>query len=124
MSGTYQIDGNLFIENPIQKQWQRQNVAVGTLGKPIADTYWSLGFSFSMLRSGSGTASAQLMQLYLDGGLHSAVLPHPATGDLALFSGVSIDNVSFSFTDVDRDRWVGNANMQLGHISLNLCWDT
>lgn len=123
MSGTYQIDGSLFIENPIQKQWRRQNVGTGTSGKPISETYWTIGFSFSTLSAGSGTASAQLMQLWLNEGLHTAIIPNPITGELSLFSGVAIDMVNFVFTDVDRDKWVGNATMQLSHISLASCWD-
>jgi len=123
MSGTYQIDGDLFIENPLQKRWTRSSLGVGTFGKPIAAQFWSLDFSFGEMSAGSGTASSYLVAKWLGDGLHSAVLPHPLTGDLALFSGVAIDNVSFTYTDQDRDKWVGNARMKLSHISLNNSWD-
>ena len=118
----YKIDGTLFIENPIQKQWLRQNVAVSTKGNPIAGSYWTLGLSFSTLSAGSGTASEQFMTKYLEGGLHSAELPHPVDGQLTIFSGVAIEQVSFSFSEVDRDKWVDSCFVQLGHISLGLSW--
>jgi len=123
MSGTYQLDGDLFIENPLQKRWTRQNLGVTSFGKPIPSQYWALDFSFGAMRAGSGTASSYLMEKWIGSGLHSAVLPHPLTGDLALFSGVAIDNVAFSFTEQDRDRWAGSVRMKLSHVSLSLAWD-
>jgi len=123
MSGTYRIDGDLFITNPLRKKWSRRNIGATPAGKPIPSQLWSLDFSFSEMRAGSGTASSYLMEKWLSDGLHTAVLPHPLTGDLALFSGVAIEQVNFTFTDKDQDKWAGNARMQLSHISLTNSWN-
>jgi len=123
MSGTYAIDGDLFIQNPLNKSWRREQIGTTGQGSPIFSNYWELDLSFGNLRVGSGSAAAYLMEKYLAGGLHSAVLPHPQTGFLTTFSGVAITDVNFTLTDIDRDRWSEGGRMVLNHISLSVSWE-
>lgn len=123
MSGTYQIDGELFITNPLSKRWQRQSLGHAGSAPPIYTPYWTFEVSFGTLAYGSGSAQSFLMDKWLEDGLHGAVLPHPKTGYLSIFSGVSIESVTFDIPEFDRDRWTTGGRMILGHISLESSWD-
>lgn len=122
MSGTYQIDGQLFITQPLDKQWHRQVLGRKGSGEPVYSPYWSLSLSFPILDFGSGSAGNWLIQHWLDNELHSAVLPHPVSGFLTTFSGVAIDDVSVSILDYDSDSWIGGVQVNLSHIALSNSW--
>jgi len=122
MSGTYQIDGQLFVTQPIQKQWQRQQLGKLGTGEPVFGSYWSLSLSFPIMEFGSGSAGNFLMQHWLDDELHSAVLPHPQSGFLTVFSGIAIDDVQLNIMSFDRDGWVDSGRITMSHLCLDQSW--
>lgn len=117
MSGTYRIDGELFPQNPIAKRWQRQSVAVGGVGETIYSDFWQVELSFGTLESNPDIAFFE--NKWLSGGLHSAVLPHPRTGELVGFTGVNIQEFNHEFNDIDSDSWAESGRLVLNHISLS-----
>lgn len=117
MSGTYKLDGSLFTKNPIAKRWQRQQIAVGGTGQGIYSAFWQIELTFSILSLADVTF---FENLWLGGGLHTAVLPHPKTGALTGFTGVNIQSFDYSFNDVDGDQWTEDSpSLVLNHISLS-----
>jgi len=118
MSGTYQIDSTLFPKNPLSKRWQRQQIATSGVGSSIYADFWQLEMSFGALKV-SGEVSF-FENLWLTGGLHTAVLPHPKTGTLTGFTGINISEFVYSLNDVERDNWAeAGATLSLNHISLS-----
>jgi hypothetical protein len=117
MSGSYKLDGSLFSQNPIAKRWSRQQVARSGVGESIYSSFWQIELSFSSLETDPDIAYFE--NLWLTGGLHTAVLPHPKTGHLTGFTGVNIADFSYEFTDVDSDGWGEGARLLLDHISLS-----
>lgn len=117
MSGTYKLDGNLFTENPIAKRWSRQPIDTTGVGEAIYSDFWQLELSFGALKVVDEMSF--FMTRWLAGGLHTAVLPHPATGHLTGFTGTNIQDVSFEFTDIDSDYWADGGRVILNHISLS-----
>lgn len=117
MSGTYKIDGILFPKNPIAKRWTRQQIATSGVGESIYTDFWSVELSFGALEVASEMSF--LETIWLTTGLHTAVLPHPVTGQLVGFTGVNIADVSFEFTDIDSDYWADGGRCLLNHISLS-----
>ena len=122
MSGTYQIDGFIFKEQPLQKQWQRTPIGRLGNGEPVYSAFWDISLSFGTLELGTGTSTAQFMQYWVDNKIHSAVLPHPVSGSLTVFSGIAIDEIQYAIGDFDVDAWVSNLYLKLSHITLNPCW--
>lgn len=118
MSGTYQLDGELFAKNPIAKRWQRQQVAVSGVGESIFAAPWQLQMTFSILDV--ATTVSFFEGKWLAGGLHTAVLPHPKTGHLTGFTGVNIDSFDYSFSDIGGDAWTESGpTLTLNHIRLD-----
>lgn len=116
MSGTYQLDGELFTKNPLAKRWQRRKIAADGVGQPIFTSFWQLELSFGTLETQSDVDFFE--GKFLAGGLVSAVLPHPKTGNLTGFTGVAIEEFSYEYNDVEADSWAESARMLLGHINL------
>jgi hypothetical protein len=117
MSGTYKLDGQLFSKNPIAKRWQRQRVATSGVGESIYSNFWRIELSFGALETNPDVAYFE--DRFLAGGLHTAILPHPKTGELTGFTGVNIADFNYEFTDVDSDGWGEGGRMILDHISLS-----
>ena len=117
MSGTYKLDGTLFTRNPLTKTWNRQAIAVHGTNEPIFTDFWNLDMSFGWLES--ATEMNFFEDAFLDGGEHTAQLPHPQTGQLTGFTGVFISEFSFEFNDIDRNKYAVGARLVLEHISLS-----
>lgn len=117
MSGTYQLDAQLFPKNPLTKRWQRQPVATSGVGEPIYSDFWQIEMNFGTLETQDEAGFFETR--WLAGGLHSAVLPHPQTGQLTGFTGVAIQDFTYELTDVERDFWADGGLLVLGHISLS-----
>ena len=118
MSGTYQLDGELFTKNPIAKRWQRQQIASSGVGESVFAAPWQLQMTFSHLSVATDVAFFE--GKWLVGGLHTAVLPHPKTGNLTGFTGVNIESFDYSFNDIDSDGWTESGpTLTLSHIRLN-----
>lgn len=116
MSGTYEIDGTLFPRNPLRKRWSRRAVAVKGTGEPIFSAFWNIELSFGAMEVNGENSYFEAH--YLNGGLHTAKLPHPFDGTLVTFTGVSFAEVNFEFSDVDQDFWAMNSRVKLDHINL------
>jgi hypothetical protein len=117
MSGTYKLDGALFERNPLTKTWSRQQVSVYGTNEAIFTDFWRLEMSFGWLES--ATEMNFFENAFLDGGEHTAQLPHPQTGQLTGFTGVFIDEFAHEFNDVERNKYAVGARLILGHISLS-----
>lgn len=117
MSGTYKLDGVLFPKNPIVKRWTRQQIDTTGVGESIYSDFWQIELTFGALVVANEMSF--LESRWLTGGLHTATLPHPVTGQLVGFTGVNIADVSFEFTDVDSDYWADGGRALLNHISLS-----
>ena len=112
MSGTYELDSLLFPRNPLNKTWTPTQVGRGGTREPIFSDVWRLELQFSTLEV-IGEHSF-FMSRFVTGGLYNAVLPHPITGQLTGFTGVSIEDYRGPFTDVDSDYWAENPRLTLG----------
>lgn len=117
MSGTYQLDGNLFTKNPLAKRWQRQQVARSGVGESIYSDFWQIELSFGILSVADDIPFFEAQ--WFAGGLHTAVLPHPETGNLTGFTGVNIAEFGYEFNDVEADSWADGGRLLLDHISLS-----
>lgn len=118
MSGTYQIDNTLFPKNPLTKRWQRQQIATSGVANSIYSDFWQINMTFGTLKTSDEVSFFE--NLWLTGGLHTAILPHPKTGALTGFTGVNIADFAYSFNDVERDSWAeAGATLLLNHISLS-----
>ena len=116
MSGTFQLDSELFPRDPLTKRWQRQRVATASIGGGIFIDFWQLEMRFGTLDTQG--ESDFFMDKFLQGGLHDAVLPHPEDGSLVSFTGVAIANYSFSFGDIDRDGFANNPTLTLASVPV------
>lgn len=117
MSGTYKLDGLLFSRNPLNKTWSRDQVGVHGTNEPIYTAFWRLDMSFGWL-----TSAAEMnffMDKFLDGGPHTAQLPHPITGHLTGFTGVHIAEFSYEFNEYERNKYAVGARLTLEHINLS-----
>lgn len=109
MSGTYQISlpnsstMQQFSCNPLSKRWLAERIGTGGQREPIFASFWQLEMNFSILEVRG--ESDFFMSRFVAGGLYNAYLPHPISGALVGFTGVSIESVDFGFADVERDRW-------------------
>lgn len=113
VSGTYQVNG-LLPKNPLTKRWQRSKLASGGRGAAFHANLWQLELNFGTLEI---KEHGRMFQKFMDGGLNSGLLPHPANGQLTQFTGVSILNYSFSFGDVDNNGWALSPVMALGVVN-------
>lgn len=111
MSGTFQIDGNLFPSNPLDKTWQAEKVDHKGTREPVFSGVWTLNLSFAI----TSTSDAEFFQARFiqDGQRHTAVLPHPITGQLATFTGVYIDEFQGTFDQYDYNAYQSDVNMTL-----------
>ncbi|MHC4413233.1 MAG: hypothetical protein ACYSW6_09760 [Planctomycetota bacterium] len=116
MSGTFQLDSQLFPKDPLTKRWTRQRVATSGPGEGIFIDFWQLEMRFGTLSTQA--ESDFFMDKFLADGLHDAILPHPEDGSLQSFTGVAIANYSFSFGDVDRDSFAENPTLTLASIPV------
>lgn len=111
MSGTFQLDNQLFPCDPITKRWTPQQVAVSGLREPIFTNIWRFECSFGILTTQG--QSDFFMTRFITGGLYPVVLPHPITGQLVSFTGAAIDAYSFDWNDIDRNAYAVGARLIL-----------
>jgi len=112
MSGTFQLGGALFPRDPLTKRWTPDQVGRRGTREPIFTDIWRLELGFGTLES-IGEHDF-FMSRFITGGLYSAVLPHPTTGLLVSFTGVSIEDYGAEFNDVDHNTWAEGARLVLG----------
>lgn len=112
MSGTYQLDSQLFPKNPLRKRWVPNRVATRGTGEPILTDIWRFEVSFGILET-IGDVSFFESRFFRLGGLYPAVLPHPETGQLTGFTGVAIENFDYEFPDWEAEFYAENATMSL-----------
>ena len=112
MSGTYQLDSQLFPRNPLFKTWTPEQVGRRGTREPIFSDVWRLELQFSTLET-IGEHDFFISR-FIAGGLYNAVLPHPITGLETSFTGVSIESYQGPFSDVESDFWAENPRLTLG----------
>lgn len=118
MSGTYQLDGTLFPKNPLTKRWSRQQIAVSGVGESIYTDFHQIEMSFGILEHDNEISFFE--DAWLGGGLHTVVLPHPKTAVLTGFTGVNIQDFTWTFNDVASDSFTEQGStLTLNHISLS-----
>lgn len=117
MSGTFKIDGSLFPKDPLAKRWTRQSIARGGTGEAIYSAFWQIELSFGTLSVSDEVSFFE--GKWIDGGLHSVVLPHPKTGVLTGFTGCNISDFSYEFNDIDSNTWAEGARLVIDHINLS-----
>lgn len=116
MSGTYSISHigsstlQLFPENPLSKSPRLNRVATSGAGAPIFAAFFQWDFNWG---PGPRSDVTFFESRYIAGGLYNALLPHPITGALVGFTGVAIDDVSYTFNDVERDSWYDSLRVSL-----------
>ena len=115
-TGTFKLDGEFFPTDPIAKRWGRDDVASSGVGESVYAAFWRLELSFPLLESDQ---LAFFHDRWTAGGLHTAVLPHPRTGQLVGFTGVNIQDWAFEFNDVEQNKWGEGPRLVLGHISMS-----
>ena len=99
-----------FLSNPLTKTPHLQRIATGGQGEPIFGAFFTWDFSWENLPR---SEALFFESRYIAGGLYNAVLPHPRTGVLTGFTGVAIESVDYTVSDVERDTWVESLSMTL-----------
>lgn len=117
MSGTFQLDGTLFPKDPLIKRWTRQRIAASGVGEPIYTAFWQIEMTFGLLDAADEVSYFE--DKWLTGGLYTAVLPHPKTGQLVGFTGVAISDFTYEFNDFDSNAWAEGSQLTLTHINLS-----
>ena len=110
VSGSYQI-GGVLPKDPLTKRWQRQKIASGGRGAVIHSNLWQLQLSFGTLKIAE---HGVLFRRFVTGGLYDAFLTHPTDGALTSFTGVSILDYGWSFTDVEDNAYAISPTITLG----------
>lgn len=116
MSGTYSIAAigssiqAQFPANPLTKSPRLQRVGTSGAGGPIFAAFFTWDFGWG---PGPRSDVTFFESRYINGGLYNALLPHPITGALVGFTGVAIDDVSYTFNDVERDSWYDSLRVTL-----------
>jgi hypothetical protein len=109
-TGTFQIDGELFPSNPLEKSWGSESLGNYGTRAPFISGTWNLSLSFAITSS----SDAKFFQTrFIQGDRKAAVLPHPITGELALFTGVYIDQFQGDFDQYDYNNYQTSVNMNL-----------
>lgn len=116
MSGTYSIDGIQLGIMPGIKTWQFRSNFAGGGGRDQLPAFWNAEWVFPVMSTETGSTLALLASKYDEGGLHSIVMSHPATGYLTIFSGVAIASYMADIVDVDDDGYAQNVKVGLTHI--------
>jgi hypothetical protein len=117
MSGTYQISqiGSstmaLWPSNPLTKTPRLNRVGTSGAGAPIFAAFFTWDFGWSA--EARANVAPFFESRYIAGGLYNALLPHPITGALVGFTGVAIEDVSYTINDVERDSWVDGYRVTL-----------
>jgi hypothetical protein len=120
MSGTYQLSRpssstmELMPENPLSKSPRLNRVGTSGAREPIFSSFFTWDFGWG---PGPRSDIAFFESRYIAGGLYNAILPHPITQSLTGFTGVSIEDVSYTINDIERDSWYDSLTVTLG---LNL----
>ncbi len=111
-TGSFQLGGAYFPTDPLNKRWAAQEVGRRGTREPIFSDIWRLEMDFGTLQT-QGEHDF-FMTRYITGGLYVAQLPHPITGLLVGFTGVSIESYEATFNDVQQNYWAEGARLVLG----------
>lgn len=117
MSGTYELDAELFPHDPVAKRWKREDVGTGGEAESIYSGFWQIELDFPILLAAS--EASFFYDRWMAGGLHDARLPHPRDGTLTDFTGVNIKSWDYEFMDVDSDDWADRPRLVLTHIHMS-----
>lgn len=111
----YKLDGLSFTCGPTSKRWSQQQIARKGNVEAVFAAFWQLDLTFGDRPVSDATF---FEQRWFAGGLHTISAPHPETGIMTGFTGVAIRDVSYGFTDIDRNTWVDSLSVTFGRIWL------
>jgi len=117
MSGTFEMDNLQFPLDPLAKRWRRQEAGRSGEGEPIFSDFWTLEMDFGVLEA-TGDFDF-FFDRFTAGGLHTAILPHPRSGELVGFTGIAFVSLETEYNDVDANSWVEGTRVVLDRISLS-----
>lgn len=80
--------------------------------EPIFSAIWRFECEFGP--SPSSDIGPFFERRFIAGGLYNCMFPHPITSQLVGFTGVSIDESSFDWTDVERNSWTDGFRIVFG----------
>lgn len=112
MTTRYKLGGVNFPKDPLTKRWNANRIAAKGNREPVFAAVWQLECSFGTLVVDGENSFFE--SRFIAGGLYSAILPHPITGNMTGFTGVSIEEASFEFNDIENDRWATNPRVTFG----------
>lgn len=104
MSGTFELDNQLFPTDPISKRWSRQEAGKGANRVPVFSSVWSLSLRFPTLES--RTQANFFESRYMAGGLYNLKAPSPHDGTLTTYTGVAIESFEYTTNDIESQAWV------------------
>jgi hypothetical protein len=110
------IDDIPLLVQPDGIVWDRVINAKAGQGAPIYGRYWTCRLSNGVTQAVSHGVMFELM----DGEVHTARLPHPATGTMTLYSNVYVDKVASRFVLKSGVLAVAGLDMLLSRISVTL----
>jgi hypothetical protein len=116
MSGSYQLSAigsstmSLWPSNPLTKTPRLNRLATSGAGAPIFAAFFQWDFGWG---PGPRSDMSYFESRYIAGGLYNAILPHPITGALVGFTGVAIEDVSYTLGEVERDSWYDSLRVTL-----------
>lgn len=112
---SYRLDGQNFTCGPLSKRWDQQQIARKGTVESVFAAFWQLELTFG----DRPVSDAKFFESrWFAGGFHTISVPHPTTGVMTGFTGVAIRDVSYGYTDIERNSWVDSLQVTFGHIYL------
>lgn len=112
---SYRLDGQDFTCGPLSKRWSQQQIGRRGNVEAIFSAFWQLELTFG---DRPKSDAVFFESRWFAGGLHTISAPHPNTGMMTGFTGVAIRDVSYGYTDIERNSWVDSLSVTFGHIYL------
>ena len=115
MSGTFEIDGELFPVDPIKKRWSPVRSSTYGTAAPGIQNIRGLTLQFPTMEMNGQSSFFQAK--FMQGGLHTIKVVDPHHGGLTTFTGVTIENYQFTIPQNDNQYWAQSPNLSL---SINI----
>lgn len=113
MSGTFQLDGSLFPENPIKTHWIQGKVGIKGTGEPVYINYWQCEMELPYLTS---VQKSYFLQKKFTPGSHVFIATSPLDDSLITVSGCYI--ASFDTANFDVAGYTDQNKLIISHVLL------